>query len=379
MGFFDSPQGAAIFKHALLRSYTRVFVQKTGSRRDAASVGVVDGYAGRGWYEDGSEGSPAVLVDTLADLLNAESRTQLWFVEKNNGNFEALRQATGGRGRVANGTLHECLPQILVEADAIPLFVFVDPFGVGLPFDQMVELLHRPRGRGTTRSHVTEVLVTFVYASVYRNAGKLTIHSSNNVQVRNAAATVDRLNDNLGGDWWHAHQRASRPDIVDAIRDGYLERLLTAAPPGWKVFRFPVSDFPRHRPQYDLVLFTQHDDGIWHFNNAIARARGPFVDHVIDKQGSVQLSLLETPVAITDAIRTNLHRLLSDGRPHALNACTAKVFEGVVGHAGQSEATSVLRRMEQAGEIAPLRGSKPDRWVLKAIQAVDGPPHSVAS
>src|SRR5207302_9840397 len=46
MGFFDEPQGAAIFKHAVLSDYIPVFTRKVGSRSAGGRVNYLDGFAG---------------------------------------------------------------------------------------------------------------------------------------------------------------------------------------------------------------------------------------------------------------------------------------------------------------------------------------------
>ena len=61
--FWDHPQGAAVFKHAVLRAYAPTFASKTGHFYGEGHVGIVDGYAGPGAYDDGSPGSPEEIVD----------------------------------------------------------------------------------------------------------------------------------------------------------------------------------------------------------------------------------------------------------------------------------------------------------------------------
>ena len=68
MGFWDEPQGAAIFKHAVLGRYLPTYASKTGSRSAGGRVGILDGYAGKGWYDDGTPGSPALALDTVTRL-----------------------------------------------------------------------------------------------------------------------------------------------------------------------------------------------------------------------------------------------------------------------------------------------------------------------
>jgi three-Cys-motif partner protein len=61
--FFETKQPAAVLKHELLRRYLRVYVQKTGSTSKDGRVAYLDAYAGPGFYDDGSAGSPAIAVE----------------------------------------------------------------------------------------------------------------------------------------------------------------------------------------------------------------------------------------------------------------------------------------------------------------------------
>ncbi len=55
--FFDGKAEAARLKHLILRKYLPPFISKVGYTATDGRVVIVDGYAGPGRYEDGSEGS----------------------------------------------------------------------------------------------------------------------------------------------------------------------------------------------------------------------------------------------------------------------------------------------------------------------------------
>ncbi|GAA3436093.1 hypothetical protein GCM10018954_057020 [Kutzneria kofuensis] len=59
--FFRERRAQAVFKHGILSRYPVVFAAKTGWR--GRPVAYLDGYAGRGEYEDGSPGSPLLLSE----------------------------------------------------------------------------------------------------------------------------------------------------------------------------------------------------------------------------------------------------------------------------------------------------------------------------
>lgn len=322
MEYWERPQGAAIFKHAVLKRYVPLFASKTGSTSIGSRVELLDGYAGQGWYEDGSPASPAYLIEAARQLA-ARRSIRCWFVEERRTSFDALcaglhqSACDPGTTRALYGRLGDHLPEILGASEGVPLFAFVDPFGMGLPFDQLVRDL-MGRSRRTPGKRVpTEVLLNFIYAGVYRNAGMLDLASSSTTQRKAAATKVAQLDASLGGSWWHSIQRAhgGTPELVHRIRDEFIRRVLAAAGPNWSCFQVAVSDDPAHKPIYELMLFTQHAQGIWYFNEAVSLARQVFQTHCEDGLGILQRPLWEPDDEWTATIASNLLRLLGAGRP----------------------------------------------------------------
>jgi hypothetical protein len=56
--YWEGPRLPSVFKHTLLDRYVPQFAGMTGSRSEARRVVFLDGFAGRGRYDDGSPASP---------------------------------------------------------------------------------------------------------------------------------------------------------------------------------------------------------------------------------------------------------------------------------------------------------------------------------
>lgn len=136
--FFSYKRAAAVLKHAILAGYVVPFASKTGSASTGNRVVVVDGYAGAGRYDDGQPGSPPLIASAVGAL---QGRTvECLFVERDAATFERLRQVLaeedGGRAiswHAIHGTVEEHLQDLLSRAAGVPLLLFLDPFGLGLP------------------------------------------------------------------------------------------------------------------------------------------------------------------------------------------------------------------------------------------------------
>jgi three-Cys-motif partner protein len=106
------------------------------------------------------------------------------------------------------------LDEVMAVAENKPMFVFLDPCGVGIPFDAMTRLLNR---NAPSHQPPTEVLLNFNHAAVRRIGGHLRSPSGNE-------ATIRRMDDAVGGTWWHEAFEQSEKDVVRYVIDGFKLR-----------------------------------------------------------------------------------------------------------------------------------------------------------
>jgi hypothetical protein len=189
-------------------------------------------------------------------------------------------------------------------------------------------------------------MVNFVHAGIYRTAGKLELSSANPIQVAAATATIAEVNANLGGTWWQEIWRSRLPvaDRVTAIRDGYLQRVMHEAGSGWSCFQVPVSDTWRGKTIYDLVLLTQHEQGIWFFNESVSLARGVFRQEV--EPGLALIPQLWGPEdEWQDVIVANLRDLVRQGTKFRVFDRLTDVYGETLGAARQTHLRKALQRV----------------------------------
>lgn len=141
----------------------------------------------------------------------------------------------------------------------MPLFAFIDPYGLGLPFGELVGKLMSRSHPGSGRRVPTEVLVSFIRSGIYRQVGLLDPQTRDPRQLSAARSKIEKLDRCLGGTWWQPLVRSVEgEDLVASIRQDYIERVLRGAGDGWMCLPVPVADDNRYKPIYDLLLFTQH-------------------------------------------------------------------------------------------------------------------------
>lgn len=382
--FFRERRAQPVFKHGILSRYPTVFAAKTGlaGRR----VVFLDGYAGRGKYEDDSPGSPLLLADTAKRVAGFRDVTGV-YVEKDPADFANLRQVMLAHGRDTDplfpGDLGEHLPQVLQLARGAALFAFLDPFGTALDRAQIVGDLLGRRDRAPV-----EVLLHISVSTVARIGGLLRRRREQGVQVLDSADAksighVDRF---LGGTWWQEHfeplqgpgdeERATT--VALRVAELFMQDICASA--GCRAVSMPVRRRPDQLPKYVLVLFTRHGDGLWYFADTLGKAgrdwEGAWRTEVAsqnlvkaekkyaDAPGLFGLDELFAPEPFDPdeyerrhraewqaVIESNVRNLLAAEGPFLLPDHIAAVYGTVLGAAGERHVRAAVKALHAAGEV----------------------------
>jgi three-Cys-motif partner protein len=194
--YWETQRLPSVFKHDLLGRYLPRFAGKTGS----AAPGVVhlDGYAGRGRYEDGRPASAERILQIAENQGTMGIRYRLFFYERRRDSFAILKPVVDeyvARGVQADAFRCEAirgLDQVVKAAEGEPLFLFLDPCGLGIPFAVLVGTLSGPRAATWPP---TEILLNFSLDAVRRIAG----HVASPTPDETSMARLDAV---LGGGSW---------------------------------------------------------------------------------------------------------------------------------------------------------------------------------
>ena len=217
-----------MLKHEILRQYVVPFVSKVGRNATGSRVVYLDGYAGPGSYADGTPGSPALVLQSAAQV--AEFRSlDCYFIERKREDFKRLKilveeaRAKGINAEALHGRVEKHLDHVLERAEGAPLLAFLDPFGLGLSFDDLTGKIfgpRRPRGAGW---NATEALLNFSANAVRRIGGHLTAAT----EYRNTPATLAAMDAACGGSWWRDEFCDSKDnsEAVERIANGYAKRV----------------------------------------------------------------------------------------------------------------------------------------------------------
>jgi three-Cys-motif partner protein len=284
--FFLSPQAAAIYKHKVLKSYIPAWAGKVGSTSQGRRVVVYDAYSGPGRYTDAQPGSPELLVDTAEAMAKLRSVHTI-FSDKEADYCDRLEQLLAEKGidratyEVRRGPVETHVEGVLAVAGELPLFVFLDPYGLTVPFERVVHILKSRDKTGYSQllQPKTELLMNFSYEAVRRISGALRSEKEYSAK----AAQIAALDTALGGAWWQPIAWEQADDWVDQVLAGYANRVREAAGGGGYI-TVSVADSLEAKPVYELILFTRHPDGLWEMATAMSYARKEWRQWLVDRR-----------------------------------------------------------------------------------------------
>ncbi len=161
---FDDYRPQTRIKHRIFSAYLKAYLRILGS--SSSDLALIDGFAGRGVYEDPDSGqqaagSPLVALNVIAGLSGIKDRVTCAFIEPREDWFATLqavvdrqmKRTPGLRQPIVRcGRFQEEAPRVLQElrnsaGRLPPTFLFVDPCGVsGVSFDVITTVLREPGG-----------------------------------------------------------------------------------------------------------------------------------------------------------------------------------------------------------------------------------------
>lgn len=370
--FFASRNPQAVLKHGVLTRYAYYFSGRAG-RATQGRVAFIDGYAGEGRYEDGSPGSPLLLASEAerANLINRVVR--LAFVERDPACRAKLRTSLTEHGIIADHIddrpFATAAPDLLDRYAGHSTFAFLDPFGLGVDKDCLVDILRR-----SSRTQPIDVLYHFSVSSVAR-MGRAGISPAAAGAAKNAAQLDSALGDVGWRDTFSAiavdDVTATRAAIAVARRFGDLVRSDT----GVRWTAIEVRQRPTHQPKYLLMLFSADPSGKahWDFADVAASAHTDWL-HFCDtadfeanlrreqEQGLLSLFPPETPTReqIKETVDLQARDYLDR---HLLEVFQQRdlvrplddfemLYGQMLGRAGIPHLRAAIKRLHAAGVIA---------------------------
>lgn len=298
--FFGSRDAKAVLKHGLLARYAKYFAGRAG-RATNGKVAFVDGYAGKGRYDDGNPGSPLLLATQAQSAKSFSRDVKLTFVEQDSTCRAELTSTLAAEGVEADqliaGDFDSEIDGLLDRYEGHAILLFVDPFGLAINRDTLVRIL-----RKRSRRQPIDVLYHFSLSTVARQ-GALGVGTSYGFE-----ASAKQLDSALGPETWRAafessggktgEATAAALAVATSFAEGLREETSILASSA------PVRRRPEHLPTYLLTLFSANRRAHWDFADMAGKTyvdwlhhcdRVDFVANVRSDQENGIMRLLEDP------------------------------------------------------------------------------------
>ncbi len=344
-------QPHTLAKIQILKTYLHAWFQIMGRSQRSKDLLYIDGFAGPGSYTNAPEGSPLAALNALTAIKRAAGKSwcagkvHLALVEEDKERFGALvegvRQyaaATNVFTHLINSTFEEALKQLRASIPQffntpLPLFAFIDPFGVkGFRFDSVRQLL---------ASRTSEILVNFDADGVARV-----------LRAGDAAAHEVILTEVYGSDVWRGRLKAAQPttSLVRECMSLYCDRL-TQLPAVRYVFPFEMRTH-KDSINYFLIFASQHHRGLEKMKEAMRS---------VDRSGGYRFcdaSHKQNELFRFDDLARYADLLFARYRGQDIQLADAR--DTVLLETPFSTPTSLLKELELSGKLR-VRSRNPDR------------------
>lgn len=398
--FFQEQKPAAVLKHALLKEYTTVFIAMIGSRGRGHKIWMIDGYAGPGEYAADAEssrvipGSPSIALD----LAKANLNLRFIFVEKEHRHAASLARLVKSRQADDIATVHcadvgDVIANVWKRADRDPVITFLDPFGVALDRQLIINHLQSAHNRHAP----TEVLVNLNVEAVWRIGGHLEEDDGCVVPKVGSEKTIARADAFFGSRNWRRSFYEARGDnggsaakAAELVVHDYRDRICEET--RYKAVSVPIRRRPDHPTLFLLTLFYTHDAAAYKFADAASRAnkrwRNTF--HQKDLAEALEeseMSLFEPEVITeweedrakrfekrldeewTERITNNLEAGLEHGDIRV--ADVHAVYGDTLGLAGEKHLRRSIKSLVERGVARKLDSGLKWNSVVQAVRARD--------
>ena len=239
-------------KHKIIREYLNGWFPKLGFW--AGKILYVDTHAGRGKYSTGEEGSPIVAIKTFLqhkarERILANSTVDFVFIELDKENCTRLKNELQAieypAAKINVEIIHYdsfkflsrlCNQLSRRNAQMVPCFMFIDPFGFTIPCELLQQIMKYQR---------SELLLTIMWR-------ELDMSIMNQFK---SEALLSTLNKVFGCENW---QEIATIDNSDSRAEAAVKLLRNQIGAKWSTY---IKMLDKGRIRYLLLHLTNHDDG----------------------------------------------------------------------------------------------------------------------
>ncbi len=282
--FFSEKKPWSIIKDELLRCYLTPYFSKILTTRHPTFY--VDGFAGKGMFDDGNPGSPVIALEVISDALSKtngiSAPVQACFIElrhvadlkKNLAQFTRFDNVEVIQGKYADNIYNQILGK-----ESQNVFLYIDPYGIkSLPFYlfenvaaldfHSIEMLINLNSFGFIRQACNVMNVAFDIPDL---DDVLEFDMEKN---ENSSKSAEALSEIAGGEYWKViieNYKKKRIDGFEAEKQ-FSNRYCAKLQTHFKyVLNMPIRLKRNQRPKYRMIHLTNYAPGCVLMNDNMYR------------------------------------------------------------------------------------------------------------
>ena len=265
--FFNEKNDWSKHKDRLLKRYIVPYLTKVMST--GVDIVLIDGFAGKGKFEDGTIGSPLIIKNAIYEAKNISkfnTKIKPYFIDFEYAE-ELEKNLSDKNAVVVSGDYREEVPKILSTMKTKNIFLYVDPFGIKYLDFSIFSNLNQNDYKSI------ELLLNLNSFGFIREACRLLKYKQEdfcddlpeiNYSTDTTKNTIDNMIKIANGDYWIEIVKKYNEgcyDIFEAERrflDKYIKELK-------KVFTYvyciPIKKSKSNLSKYQMIFATNHKDG----------------------------------------------------------------------------------------------------------------------
>jgi three-Cys-motif partner protein len=282
--FFTAKREWSKYKDMILGYYLTPYLPKVF--RIGKPVVIVDCFAGKGRFDDGTDGSPRIIAKAIEKWASKGRSVQALFVEEKKRLFRQLEENVhefGDLCQLLPGSFEDSVTEIEKLARSHTVFVYIDPYGLKpLKFSLLISI-YRHLKTGTS----VEVLMNFNSPSLVRNGRAALGLTQKDVpedewfldSEEEATRTMspEEIDEIAGGQYWRSivSSEMAFPEMEEACVHEYMGQMGKYFE---GVFNYHIKEKYTHNlPKYRLIFGSRHPDAMLLINDAVCNARDRFL------------------------------------------------------------------------------------------------------
>ena len=360
--FFLKKKKWSHYKDMLLKKYLPVYFSKIlATNRNTIYI---DGFAGKGKFEDGEDGSPIIVSNIIDEaLIKTKSNAKIasYFIEYE---FAEELKHNLNKGEIVSGDYKVEVPKIINSLNNNNVFLYVDPFGIKhLRFDIFNMLKN-------TRISSAELLLNLNAFGFLREGCRLLKipqdDIGNEYEVDDGKSevsnSIDNMNSIADGDYWieildeYKKKHIDMKQAESRFVSKYMNRLRG-------VFKYvlsvPIRTGEENVPKYSMIFGSNNIDGFLLMADTML-----FCDNELKvSNNNNRFSLFDYLEKLN--CKEDVLKCLSNEFVLIKEFCS-NVYQNVGVKYSHKEIEKSLRELELEGEITVLRDPEYTRTNRKA-------------